>query len=677
MKYRNSIAHARRLQFVGGVSARMQQLVSGMAAMTEAALSPSEQARKTSVAETLDHARRALSVHREWLQRRLSVDEGELADGDTPEETGEQWMVADMENEEEDEEITLELKGPQSGGAASSAPLSTDSKRRRGSNRVAPSLEVLEEEEGEVGPTAGHWITPGNRDTERVVRNGGSSQDPNPPNSKRPRSRWASRAAVFPVTSNSTSDTSSTPLHLFTTSTPSHPTTSPESVFSPSQPPQDHLTGAWGSLSSLDNYMESLQTLPEGVNQTPDQDTAPPAALKVSSNSASSSDHQEERDSATEPHITEQEKLSNDASITLEQERPSNDPSIEDSVPLSSTEGDSLEESVSPAVAVTTVTVPVDLERHGTEVSALASDSTATILTVGPAPREKQSSYEVHRVSKLDEAGRGVRLVEIRERDQTELNSASEVRITPGQRVVVGQSESLSELAALEEVLPYQNGERGTAATGGAGQERDREDPVFSDDEVFEPESHTPSPAELKAATATKSLSVDGSGVVTDISSSVKVVPESLSRFTASDAARVTEKGGERGEEREEIENEREGRQRGVQREGGQREMGGGNSSVQSGGGELSFRPRVTSTPAGLLDRATPGEGGSDVKEEELCHPHLSQLKLSRKREKEPPAYTAHHSTPSGLALNPPCPQYGAKQPSFTPGMTHSSTNIV
>ena len=671
-----------------------------MAAMTEAALSPSEQARKTSVAETLDHARRALSVHREWLQRRLSVDEGELADGDTPEETGEQWMVADMENEEEEEEITLELKGPQSGGAASSAPLSADSKRRRGSNRVAPSLEVLEEEEGEVGAVTGHWITPGKRDTERV-RNGGSSQDPNPPNSKRPRSRWTSRAAVFPVTSNSTSDTSSTPLHLFTTSTPSHPTTSPESVFSPSQPPQehltfspsqppqDHLTGAWGSLSSLDNYMESLQTLAEGVNQTPDQNTAPPAVLKVSSNSASSSDHQEERDSATEPHITKQEKLSNDA---LEQERPSNDPSIEDSVPLSSTEGDSVEESVSPAVAVTvsTVTAPVDLERRGTEVSALASDSTATILTVGPAPREKQSSYEVHRVSKLDEAGRGVRLVEIRERDPTELNSASEVRITPGQRVVVGQSESLSELAALEEVLPYQNGERGTA-TGGAGQERDREDSVFSDDEVFEPESQTPSPAELTAATATKSLSVDGSGVVTDTPSSVKVSPESLNcPFTASDAARVTEKGGERGEEREErgaIEKEREGSQReGSQREGGQREgiqrggqregreMGGGNSSVQSGGGELSFRPRVTSTPAGLLTRATPGEGGS---EEELCHPQLSQLKLSRKREREPPAYTAHYSTPSGLALNPPCPQYGAKQPSFTPGMTHSSTNFV
>ena len=40
-----------------------------------------------------------------------------------------------------------------------------------------------------------------------------------------------------------------------------------------------------------------------------------------------------------------------------------------------------------------------------------------------------------------------------------------------------------------------------------------------------------------------------------------------------------------------------------------------------------------------------------------------AELRLSSKRSRELPSYTTHHGTMAGRALNPPCPQYGVKQP--------------
>ncbi|CAI8010150.1 Inversin [Geodia barretti] len=610
----------------------MQQLVSGMAAITEATVS--ERAPNISVADTLDHARRALSAHREWLQRRLSSDTDELGGvGSKAGETSrERWTVADVENDEENEP-TKEHEQRNSGTVTveASAPptLRGQSSRRKTNSRVAPApgLDVLTEEEKDIsaGP---RWTTgaaePSIKGDHR--EEGGEDTPREPPSSKRQKTRWAS-SAVFPATSSPCSDTAPTPVHLFT-SRSSVPATAPEPLFSPSLTISNPLA-AWGSLSSLDNYMESLES--EGQTREPGTEhtsqTAPLQAAKPT----------------TGTYVSESENTGKS-----------------DSHPLAPTE------EVSPVEI--DPTDAVEQERSGSEmvdISALQSESTATVLAVGPAPRDRQSSYEVHQVSKLEQAGRGVRMVELRERDPAQLDSTSDVRITPGERVTATKTLTTSEAGAVEDVLPYQR-EDSVSASGAAGQQAHQmtdTDSVFSDNEVFEPQS--PRDQLLQ----TEKVERETQSLVTTSNSDKSFLPKNSYEDTA-ESVRVTE-----------------------------RKMGGERMILQSTNGDLSFQPRLTSTPTGaaaLEEAKREREGGSDNRQQILRKLNLpllkenrsksvltrlprlkshtpssptisTELKLSRKRTRELPSYGIHHYRHSGLALSPPCPQYGVKQPDITP----------
>ena len=545
----------------------MQQLVSGMAAITEATVS--ERAPNISVADTLDHARRALSAHREWLQRRLSSDTDELGGvGSKAGETSrERWTVADVENDEENEP-TKEHEQRNSGTVTveASAPptLRGQSSRRKTNSRVAPApgLDVLTEEEKDIsaGP---RWTTgaaePSIKGDHR--EEGGEDTPREPPSSKRQKTRWAS-SAVFPATSSPCSDTAPTPVHLFT-SRSSVPATAPEPLFSPSLTISNPLA-AWGSLSSLDNYMESLES--EGQTREPGTEhtsqTAPLQAAKPT----------------TGTYVSESENTGKS-----------------DSHPLAPTE------EVSPVEIDPTAreTDAVEEERSGPEmvdISALQSESTATVLAVGPAPRDRQSSYEVHQVSKLEQAGRGVRMVELRERDPAQLDSTSDVRITPGERVTATKTLTTSEAGAVEDVLPYQR-EDSVSASGAAGQQAHQmtdTDSVFSDNEVFEPQS--PRDQLLQ----TEKVERETQSLVTTSNSDKSFLPKNSYEDTA-ESVRVTE-----------------------------RKMGGERMILQSTNGDLSFQPRLTSTPTGaaaLEEAKREREGGSDNRQQILRKLNLPLLK--------------------------------------------------
>ena len=543
--------------------------MASVAALTEAAVS-SEPAGNSSVAQTLDQARRALSTHTAWLQRRLSVDDGVGEDGPAG-ERDEQWTVADVEEEEEEEEMVkpdhLQHSPPPQSGATSSPALPPQAgKKRISRSRVAPApvMAVLSEEKEEkvAGQGSSHWATA--VDHHREI-DGGLSEEHS--GSKRARSRWASRAAVFPVTSTSVSDTSPSPIHLFTSSS-SAPTTSTappvtHSHITPSLPPHhtdnlltatttpplthSHITPspppphtndltAWGSLSSLDNYMESLQTLTQEVQNSP---TTQSAALKISSSSDRSSENKDDL-------LTSQldgDKALKSPSDASESSSTEKEPA-ENMCDTQST-GDAGPSSIEPPALA-------GQETDGVSISALMSESTATILTVGPAPKERQSSYEVHQVSKLEEVDRGLRLVEIRERESAHLDSVSDTRITVGQKIAVNLAQPSTELGAVEDVLPYKSED------GQEPQERDTES-VVSDDEVFEPTPPTSPPAtERESVTA-----------LTGVQGSKPVTGSDLASANATSDTTVVEKG--------EGESARPNK-------------------------DISFRPRMTSTPAGVLE---------------------------------------------------------------------------
>ena len=571
----------------------MPHLVSGMAAISEATVSP-EKAPKISVADTLEHARRALSTHREWLQRRLSSPNGDevgAEESNTPETRGERWVVADVENDNDEE--TGKIREQRNSALAPNpvpAPPSfvrqsdIEKKRRKTtSSRVAPAplLDVLTEEEEKQIPADPHWATssaePGIRSSE--PKTPGEDEDTS---TKRQKIRWA---AVFPATSSPSSDTTAPPpVHLFTSksSVPTPVTPPPEPLFSPSLTVLQNPLTAWGSLSSLDNYMESLKT--EEQSRKPEAE-------------ATSDCHTGALEAATEGSVS----IANQCAVEPENTGKSA------LAPTEGVEQNNAQNTVEPA-PVSGETDPVEQERSRPEMAdilELQSESTATILAVGPAPRDRQSSYEVHHVSKLDEAGRGVRMVKLREKESTELDSGSDIRITPGEKVATNKTPTISETGAVEDVLPYQGVEEFASTDDSPDQGAHlttETESVYSDDEVFESQTGALFQPQKVSEVENKVERLPGASKSDEsFPSQVQVGTNSYGGAEGiqdtAESVRITEKG-------ERI--------------------------LQANDGDLSFRPCVTSTPtiAAALQGATGvREGGSaDNRQQILEKLNLPQL---------------------------------------------------
>lgn len=549
-----------------------------MAAITETTIS--ERGSRISVADTLDHARRALSSHREWLQGRLSANDGVVAEtaSKTTEATREHWKVTDVEEDEENEELE-----PHEQPRTTAPPTFMGQwERRKNSTRVAPApfLEVLAEEE-EKDISAGLARATGSRELcngeSKEKKPGGEESPQEPPSSKRPKTRWASRAAVFPASFDPCSDTGPTPFHLFTsTPTTTAPAAPPEPLFSPSLTVHNPLA-AWGSLSSLDNYMESLEppAREQGAQQMQTEE------LQVSTSTESSLATQESN--TANSCVSEGQNPKSDSLPLVPKEKGGAQNTTEILETSSPDEADLIEEEKDRAEMV--------------DISVLQSESTATILAVGPAPRDKQSSYEIHQVTKLEEAGRGVRLVEVRERSPAELESVSDLRITPGHRVAA-KPPTVSETGAVEDVLPYQkeDSESTGGATGPGAQQTTKSD--SDDDEVFEPQPAAPllTQPQRVAESESQTLSIrDPSN--TNENTKIK----HSSAVSISDTAEKVKVPERKGEE----------------------------SILLANGGDLSFQPRVTSTPAagGTLERERVGGGGTDNRKLILERLNLPPLK--------------------------------------------------
>ena len=510
-----------------------------MAGITEAV---PERVRKISVVETLDHARRALSTHKQWLRRRLSMEEefglfqDEADDRPTEEGGGEdddmerEWTVADVEDEEEEEkEETISPPAPR-------APPPTV--RRRTSSMVWPSPglgSLVEEEETSAGRRT-DWAT-GTGIREREDGNLGSDDSmKRSPQSKRPKMRLAK---VSPAISSSPDDTANktTPTHIFTSSSSIQP--SPPAPDLAPLPPLPTTIPAWGSLSSLDHYMESLEeprqpapaaAAPRRTRESfPAPEFATTSAVSLNFSSSSSDDESSESDCERDSNLLA---------------APSSH------LAMAGLKGESVVTSLQ--------------QRRGIDLAALQSESKATILPVGPAPKEQRSSYEIHQLSKLEQVGKGLRVIEVEDRDPTDQLEGSDhqIKIVLGERVLASTSSISTSEAVVEDVLPYQRSE-------GA---------------ILDHSSQTGQPL--------------GSSLMTQSHCTTQVDTDNLGLGPQPDELDTTAQ-----EEEEKT-----------------KDVG--------DGGEISFHPRVTSTPANTLEAESPGKRRRQMIED-LQLPPLKENRVS------------------------------------------------
>ena len=481
--------------------------------------------RKLSVVDTLDQARRALSTHRQWLKRQVSSEGFGVQTVKEDEAEVSNWTVADVENEEvaqyeEQDHGNADLSGvaraPPTLLPVSQGPVRTaqsarqwieflQQKRIMAKVSPAPVLEsVAEEEEGEGGGDS-HSLSASQRQVTWATGEGSPSKEKENQNfgekdksqellqHRRSKTKWVSKATVFPAVSSSppnsqcTSTDSAVPTHLFTSPTSPVPPAS-DSVPAPMQA---KILAAWGSLSSLDNYMESLET---GTQKEDDRKAETPTsqpsdlALKKSSVSkgAGSVDRElEEVDAATpsgenRPHSSE---------VTSHPSTWGHSPNAEDRLRHAVTADTAPVELVQQHPATATES-PKETSADAVDIAALQSRSSATILPVSPAPKDQQSSYEAHLHSKLEQVGMGLKVVEEKGRSSTPLESESQVRITSAKkRLSVGRS-TASPDAVLEAVLPYQAGRNSDITVSAAGPVSEPQKPVnqlVTDDESNPP----------------------------------------------------------------------------------------------------------------------------------------------------------------------------------------------
>ena len=408
----------------------------GIRTMTTAeAISPPT--RKLSVVDTLDDARRALSTHRRWLNRRVSTDFGLSIENDDREGVkGKEWTVSDVEDEED---TRNEHESPVSFSPTTTPAPPTS--RRRKHNVVAPApllqnLTEIREGRGDVEAqiTATRELSWALGDQQSTYKDDDTTISGREellkelPNPKRLKMKWlSSKATVTPATSCPPSDpqssSSQVPLHLF--ASPSTPTTDPPLHTKPSSP-QVHTHGnplaAWGSLSSLDKYMDSLET---GT-----QDNKPEKIQTLAASSLSSDD---ENESSTSEHEENTACIESISKISLFS-NPEYDLSREQ-----------LEEEQNQGMGS---------EGMGVDIEALQNESTATILPVSPAPEDRQSSYKAHYYSKLDQVGEGARVIEVKERSPVELESRSQRLIATKRASLSANTSSATLVAVLEDVLP-------------------------------------------------------------------------------------------------------------------------------------------------------------------------------------------------------------------------------
>ena len=433
-------------------------------AATEVASQPPT--RKLSVVDTLDQARRALSTHRQWLKRQVSSEGFGVQTVKEDEAEVSNWTVADVEKEEvaqyeEQDHGNADLSGvaraPPTLLPVSQGPVRTaqsarqwieflQQKRIMAKVSPAPVLEsVAEEEEGEGGGDS-HSLSASQRQVAWATGEGSPSKEKEKQNSgekeksqellqhRRSKTKWVSKATVFPAVSSSppnsqcTSTDSAVPTHLFTSPTSPVPPAS-DSVPAPMQA---KILAAWGSLSSLDNYMESLET---GTQKEDDREAETPTSQPSDSPNA------EDR--------LRHAVTADTAPVELVQQRP-----------------DTATES------------PKETSADDVDIAALQSRSSATILPVSPAPKDQQSSYEAHLHSKLEQVGKGLKVVEEKGRSSTPLESESQVRITSAKkRPSVGRSTATPD-AVLEAVLPYQAGRNSDITVSAAGPVSEPQQPV-------------------------------------------------------------------------------------------------------------------------------------------------------------------------------------------------------
>ena len=413
--------------------------------------------RKLSVTETLKQATSALETHRAWMKRRVSTSVAPL-DGQERND-GESVVVADVDDgvlksvnvawaigsdkelkrRGENHRSTAGSAPPPSNrawqaqvGASSSGELSalaeeTDHLQhgsQSGSTSPSPTaqdnLDLLESpttpflHQGLLSPDMEHEDSqPSASDSLHFTFSSSTSASSmiEQSNSKVKKRKRIGKATVVPAVKPKSSET---PRHRGSVTDSSRPLSPDvfvgESFHSNLSPlPPASMLVAWGSLNSLDNYIESLE-----ASSSKEEKPVRPKSVKFNDPSPL-----EKRVKAEHTHSPEEFTNLKFKSPSISEQIGSRD-RVDESPYIHSPDTSLLKDQESGESSFE--------NSHSTEhFEALKASSSATVIPVTPAPKGKRSSYSLHKQSKLMAAEADRKVYDVQHKKLSNLQNENEL----------------------------------------------------------------------------------------------------------------------------------------------------------------------------------------------------------------------------------------------------------
>lgn len=494
----------------------MASLSVDVAVAGDAARNTGEQ-RKMSVADTLAQATKALRTHRDWMKKRISVVAplgGEGVETDGVEGHRRAWEgLRQADAEGLGSSASVHGHPPIGGGSrpgtlpfgpgapppfrlqqgfASGQEWVEYLRQKRKLAKVAPGrtlVSVAEEIEGSPkgrrkvehsraargsGPDVSKPREPLTLLNGDVLKQGLASGDDRDggghQTAAKVKKRKISKASVVPLPLAKTGQTGSTGLVDSTLPT----TTSPGVFVSPppniSSPP-NAVTKAWGNLTSLDAYTESLGGQTPSVRKEE-------GGQEIAMDSEGSCDN-EGRDEAMETsqggRLFEIVPRSGPREPGIHRDEPTVSVSLPEEIGLSSPPiRQPLQLTKVPEMTHNISDTSTQDENSYTfeDIDTLQSSSTARVVAVSPAPKEQRSSYALHSKSKLEMSESGQKLIDTASLDSINPEPGAEedkgMRLQPadkanGDLTIHALGTSVPE-AVLQAVLPARKQRRTGAA---------------------------------------------------------------------------------------------------------------------------------------------------------------------------------------------------------------------
>ena len=378
---------------------------------------------KLSIAETLTQATKALQIHQKWMKERVSriapLDDGPFEVRATEREPKKKTAWEDSGERGPSAFVGVSIsggsgeetrQGTRRADDGRTAPPPFEMQARGGSERVLKRSRLAQ-----VAPAPVRPLGSLTEDAAGLEKKGhklqvawGSTNDLQSPDRSNVggHEKTEKRKGEDPIASEAA--TESKKRHLSEASVmPSETTDDVQQKTGPpgnpkaaglfQSPPPVASFGVWGSLTSLDNYMESLQEFPRVETDAggPCTDSGAKTVLREKLSTDSSI-------AVTRPVVQQPEPLTGQASKRSAPRNVSTPSDLES--PKSSSHDNILDGSEAQEDTFGTTSDHIEV---------LQSTSSATIVAVSPAPRDQRSSYALHHQSKLTSSEAGLELLKV------------------------------------------------------------------------------------------------------------------------------------------------------------------------------------------------------------------------------------------------------------------------